>query len=399
MSKAPAKPFVYRAPDGKEFTSRPEYRDYMMATYYSFKEKRNEAEPLVKAPGSIDGQQFDIADCENSTLVIMDNCEQVQIDMVKNCRIFIGACASSIFIRNCEKCVFYTCCRQLRLREVVDSTFYIYSMAEVHIEYSNTLRFAPFNGGYPEHARHLAVANLNPAHNLWYDIFDHNDPSKTRANWSLLPEAEYEEPWFPGGACEPAIPRTKAGSVKREEAPAETMQSFSIQQMMADAAAAQQRATQSTPPIAPVATPEVVPPVPPAPPTTSAHAPATASASDSFVEVLKNFANYTPGTPLPSASSGLGVLYSTGKKHSLEDFFGVGGTRLWAIDNLSVGKCGSSAWATFWLSSVTDGKVFCCTATWQREDAGWVLVQLSRTDSHDPSVADSPVPPRDVTLA
>ena len=131
----------------------------MMATFYTFKDKKEGTH--VKNPGDVDGQQFDIGDCENCTLVIMDHCEQVQIDMLKNCRVFVGACASSVFIRNCENCVFYTSCRQLRLREVVNSTFYIYSMAEVHIEYSNAVRFAPFNGGYPDHARHMQTANLD----------------------------------------------------------------------------------------------------------------------------------------------------------------------------------------------------------------------------------------------
>jgi Tubulin binding cofactor C len=243
----PPKPQVFKTPDGKEFNTRAEWRDYMMLTFYSFKDKKNEAAPLVKKPGEIDGQMFDIADCENSTLVIMDYCEQVQIDQVKNCRIFIGACASSIFIRNCENCTFYTSCRQLRLREVVNSTFYIYSMAEVHIEYSNAVKFAPFNGGYPEQLSHMNAAKLDPKYNLWYDIFDHNDPAKDGLNWSLLPEAEYEQPWWPAGApCEPAVPRTKPGSVVRLDldeagvpsAGGEAMQSFSVQQLIADAKAA-----------------------------------------------------------------------------------------------------------------------------------------------------------------
>ena len=138
--RMPPKPFVFKAPDGKEFTSKAEYRDYMMANYFSYKNKKNEVNPLLKMPGDVDGQVFDIADCENSTLVVMDKTEQVQIDNCNNCRIFIGSCSSSIFIRNCNNCEFYTVCRQLRLREVTDSTFYIYSMAEVHIEYSNKVR-------------------------------------------------------------------------------------------------------------------------------------------------------------------------------------------------------------------------------------------------------------------
>jgi hypothetical protein len=107
-------------------------------------------------------------------------------------------------------------------------------MAEVHIEFSNTLKFAPFNGGYSEQSKHFQIAKLDPNHNLWYDIFDHNDPNKTHANWSLMPENEYEAPWFPSTKCDPAVPRTKAGSVIRVEEKDE-MQAFGVQQMISDA--------------------------------------------------------------------------------------------------------------------------------------------------------------------
>jgi hypothetical protein len=127
----PPKPQVFKTPDGKEFSSRAEWRDYMMATFYTFKNKTNET--CVKNPGEIDGQMFDIGDCTNSNLVLMDNCEQVQIDVVTNSRVFVGACASSIFIRNCSNFLFYKCCRQHSLLEFKQITIYIYYMAEVDI--------------------------------------------------------------------------------------------------------------------------------------------------------------------------------------------------------------------------------------------------------------------------
>ena len=233
----------------------------MMLTFYTFKDKKNEPNPLIKNPGDVDGQMFDIGDCENCKIIIMDYCEQVQIDQLVNCRVFIGACASSIFIRNCENCVFYTACRQLRLREVVNSTLYIYSMAEVHIEYSNALKFAPFNGGYPEQERHLSSANLDSSHNLWYDIFDHNDPGKERLNWCLLPESEYEEPWFPTGTpCELAIKHTKPNTVVRVDDNGESMQSFSVQQLVADAQALQMSTSQTNIPSKTQPQPPSVPP-------------------------------------------------------------------------------------------------------------------------------------------
>lgn len=257
----PPKPQVFKTPDGKEFNTKKEWREYMILNFYSFTRKVNEPEPLVKAPGSIDGQTFDIAECENSTLVVLDHTEQIQIDQTKNCKIFIGACASSIFIRNCNDCTFYTCCRQLRLREVVNCTFHIYSMAEVHIEYSSKLKFAPFNGGYPEHAEHLGKANLKVDHNLWYDVYDHNDPNKTRENWSLLPVEHYGEPWFPAGAvCEPAVPITAIGSVKRADADG-NMQSFSVQDMMQTTRTASKTSDSPVAPPPPQNTPVVSQPI------------------------------------------------------------------------------------------------------------------------------------------
>jgi protein XRP2 len=299
------KPQVFKTPDGKEFSTRAEWRDYMMLTFYSFKNKVDEPEPLMKLPGSIEGQMFDIADCKNSTLLVLDHTEQVQIDQVSDCKIFLAACASSIFIRNCTNCTFYTSCRQLRLREVVNCTFYIYSMAEVHIEYSNGLRFAPFNGGYPDHAKHLAAANLDLSHNLWYDIYDHNDPGKTHANWSLLPESEYEAPWFPLGNCEPAIPRTKPGHVER--APTDNnMQSFSLQQMIQDSKDTVVHPTRGPPPPTTdtnkieTTTVAPAPPVPPPMETLKSNSnPSNLSAEDTeIVTLLTSFAQFKVGVSL-----------------------------------------------------------------------------------------------------
>ncbi len=219
---------VFKAPDGSLFATKAQWRDYMMLNYYSFTNKKNEVSPLIKYSGDVSGQNFNISNCEGCTLVVMDNTEQVQIDDVKKCRIFIGACASSIFIRNCTECVFYVCCRQLRLREVQKTDLYVYSMSEVHIELSNDLRFAPFSGGYPNHLTHLKNSNLDLNKNLWYDIFDHNDPDKHKKNWSLLPENEYESPWYPNGvACDDVTPKQKLNQIN-QLLQSNSLQSFAI---------------------------------------------------------------------------------------------------------------------------------------------------------------------------
>ena len=142
---------------------------------------------------------------------------------------------------------------------------------------------------------------------------DHNDPAKTRANWSLLPESEYEAPWFPIGECAPAVPRTAPGSVHREDL-AEGQagsggQAFGVEQMMADAAAraAAPPATAPAPnspsktlPPAPASPVKTAPPAPAAaipptspwrgdgvPPLSSSSAPAAAAATSEQAEMIK----------------------------------------------------------------------------------------------------------------
>lgn len=44
----PPKPQVFTTPDGKEFASKKEWREYMVLTFYSFKNRINEPEPLIK---------------------------------------------------------------------------------------------------------------------------------------------------------------------------------------------------------------------------------------------------------------------------------------------------------------------------------------------------------------
>mmetsp|Transcript_8607 Transcript_8607/g.7704 ORF Transcript_8607/g.7704 Transcript_8607/m.7704 type:complete len:369 (+) Transcript_8607:53-1159(+) len=360
----PPKAQVFKSPDGKEFTTKKEWRDYMMTTFYSYKNKENEIEPLIKKPGDIDGQMFDISDCNNVTIILMDYCEQVQIDQVHNSKIFIGACVSSIFIRNCENCIFYSCCRQLRLREVTKSKLFIYSMSEVHIEYSNQLQFGCFNGSYPEQLQHLSLANLDITNNLWYDIFDHNDPSKSNANWSIIPETEYEEPWYPQGLkCDHAIPLTKPGSVERivEDS---SMKSFDFQQLVRDSALL------ASSPSTPVAVPAKT-------------IPDTVFTEKNIIKNLINkYGNYKAGDNLDDvvSSSFVNILQNgDALPYDLMSASIVGGN-IATIDNITISHSKDLAWSSFSIASLLEGYIRCTGILEKNESNDWRLSYVQRSD-------------------
>ena len=45
---------------------------------------------VVKAPGTIKGQQFIVRNCKNTNIYLYDHCNTVSVDDCKDCNIFIG---------------------------------------------------------------------------------------------------------------------------------------------------------------------------------------------------------------------------------------------------------------------------------------------------------------------
>eukprot|EP00616_Rhizochromulina_sp_CCMP1243_P009413 CAMPEP_0118966330 /NCGR_PEP_ID=MMETSP1173-20130426/3806_1 /TAXON_ID=1034831 /ORGANISM="Rhizochromulina marina cf, Strain CCMP1243" /LENGTH=408 /DNA_ID=CAMNT_0006915089 /DNA_START=32 /DNA_END=1258 /DNA_ORIENTATION=- len=256
-------PTTFTASDGTKFTSRAEYRKYEFLLSYTFTSKTGD-HGLRKEPGSIDGQPFDLTELKDCTVTLLDKTDQIQADELHNCRVFIGACGESLFVRNCSNCVFFTACKQLRTRECVNCTFYLYCISEPIIELSTNMKFACFHGGYPEQATHMQQAGLDPRVNKWSMVFDFNDEAKTGKNWSVLRRAQYEDPWFPGGdVAEPAVPLLGPEEAARQaEAIAPSEQgggmlsfSFNTSQEEAEAAAAAADVDKSAPPVPPAAAP------------------------------------------------------------------------------------------------------------------------------------------------
>jgi hypothetical protein len=94
---------------------------------------------LIKLPGTINGQQYIIEECEDCDIFLLDHCTAVQIDECKSCRIFIGPCDSSLFIRNASKCTIVGAVQQLRTRDCDYVDFYIYTATGVDYYYSIAL--------------------------------------------------------------------------------------------------------------------------------------------------------------------------------------------------------------------------------------------------------------------
>jgi len=161
---------VFTTPDGKTFETKKEWKKHYLSLL-QFKNVSDQHDLVRRAP-IVNGQGFEIENVKNCTIMVLDNSEQVQIDAVEDSKIFIGACCSSVFIRDCKNCTFTVACKQLRTRDCDNIEINLFCISEPVVEATTNARIHPFNGSYAGIAKSFAAANLSVEQNTWYKVFD-----------------------------------------------------------------------------------------------------------------------------------------------------------------------------------------------------------------------------------
>jgi len=144
-------------------------------------------ESITKQAGSINGQQFNIEECKDCDIFLLDYMDSVFMDDCENCRVFFGPVESSIFIRTSKSCDFVIACKQFRCRDCADCRLALMCTTEPVIETSKNMQFACFEFFYFSLAEQIRSARLNIWNNKWWQIHDFN-ANADKPNWSLLPQ-------------------------------------------------------------------------------------------------------------------------------------------------------------------------------------------------------------------
>ena len=160
----------------------------------TFTISNHEGDDLLRKPDSLRGTDLVVEECKDTTVALCDHSSQVQVDALRNCRVLVGPCAGSVFVRNCSGYSLSIAARQLRVRDCTDVTFYLYTCTEPVIEASSNLRFAPFNSSYPQQSIHFTKANLDPSANLFWAVYDFHEGSSEfpEPHWQELPDDQWE---------------------------------------------------------------------------------------------------------------------------------------------------------------------------------------------------------------
>mmetsp|Transcript_43082 Transcript_43082/g.99191 ORF Transcript_43082/g.99191 Transcript_43082/m.99191 type:complete len:466 (-) Transcript_43082:161-1558(-) len=153
---------------------------------------RRKEEVIIRKPGSLHGQQVNLDSLEDCDAFICDVTAQVFLDFCKRSVVLVAPCESSVFVRDCEDCIFWIAAQQLRTRDCKRCTFYLYSKTEPIIETSEKLSFAPWSARYPGCKEHFERVKFDPQKNVWNALYDFSG-EEGLAHWRILPLEEVVE--------------------------------------------------------------------------------------------------------------------------------------------------------------------------------------------------------------
>ena len=149
-----------------------------------------------RKPGTINGQQFIIENCKNSSIYVYDHSAMVTIDNCENCIIFLAPIKGSVFIRDCKNLKCAIACQQFRSRDCQKVDTFLYCQSQPIIESSSAMRFSCFQYYYPCLEEQFKQAGLSIYNNTWSSIHDFT-PVDQSENWSLIPESTTLESCVP----------------------------------------------------------------------------------------------------------------------------------------------------------------------------------------------------------
>lgn len=99
---------------------------------------------IWRGPGSLSGTELRVSNCNNSTVILLDNVSTITVDDCTDCDIILAASSQSTFLRSSTRCRFAVSSGQLRTRDLNTCSIFLHCNTDPIIESSEDLIFMPF---------------------------------------------------------------------------------------------------------------------------------------------------------------------------------------------------------------------------------------------------------------
>ena len=129
-------------------------------------------ETIERKRGDIDNNPFQADELTDCVVVIKDFVNTMTIDRCYNCKFSMSAIKGSLFVRDCQDCVFTINCAQFRCRNCSNCSFFVHSKTGPVIEASSNLKIGCGTFSYDGVLEDLEFAGIDKCESKFDDVYD-----------------------------------------------------------------------------------------------------------------------------------------------------------------------------------------------------------------------------------
>lgn len=122
---------------------------------------------IIKNIGQIKGESIEISSNKNCIILILDHSSSINIKNCENCFFILSPCSSSIQIHNCKKINVISASSHVKLVNITNGNFYLYTCSPIDIDSSKNICLGNFFIQYTELPEMFHKSNLNIWDNKW----------------------------------------------------------------------------------------------------------------------------------------------------------------------------------------------------------------------------------------
>jgi protein XRP2 len=110
--------------------------------------KDRNGQTLIKLPGEIDGNEFQIRNLQDCIVYLLDYSSSLKVTNCKGSKFFLGPVSKKACFIDCINCEITVVSSNLELDRVSDSQLNVYHVGELSVKNCWGLVFAPYNFKY-----------------------------------------------------------------------------------------------------------------------------------------------------------------------------------------------------------------------------------------------------------
>lgn len=118
------------------------------------------------------GQQVQVEYLKKCKVFVLDPLDSMTIDDCEDCEFIVAACEGSIFLRTSKRVVIHAACKQFRTRDCEDCEARLFAATDPVVEASHHITFKPFHLQLPKLMSSFAAAKLDASVNRFVHVYD-----------------------------------------------------------------------------------------------------------------------------------------------------------------------------------------------------------------------------------